>query len=158
MKHGKKFQYALQPVLLTRQWALDDLLLELKDLKLQLQTLTDACSEIDENMRQAGQDWIAQSAKAEGLNVNVMHALRSYVQDLSAQLTAKQTEKATLQEKLDALVDRVVEAQRGIDAVEEHKGKMKSAFDQLRASDAYKVSDELWSGLQAYKGSNGNFT
>lgn len=154
----KRFRYALQPVLLTRQWALDDLLLELKDVKQQLQKLNDAYREIEENMQQAGQDWIAQSGETEGLNIDVMRALRSYVQDLSAQLQAKQNEKRVLQEQADALVDRVLEAQRGIDAVEEHKGKMKSAFDQLRASDAFKISDDQWSSLQAYKGSNGNLT
>ncbi len=154
----KRFQYALQPVLLTRQWALDDLLLELKDVKQQLQKMTDVCCEIDENMKQAGQDWIVQSGKAEGLNIDVMRALRSYVQDLSTQLQAKQNEKRVLQEQVDVLVDKLLEAQRGIDAVEEHKGKMKSAFNQLRASEAFKISDDQWSSLQAYKGSNGNLT
>lgn len=158
MTRGKNFQYALQPVLLTRQWALDDLLLELKEAKQQLQEAVDACRELGERMQQAGQEWMVQSDKAAGLNVELMRVLRSYIQDLSTQLLARENERADLQQQVDALVDRVVEAQRGIDAVEEHKGKMKKAFEQLRASDAFKISDDQWSSLQAYKGTNGNLT
>jgi hypothetical protein len=158
LKNAKGFRYELQPVLLTRQWTLDQLFLELKQINGDLQRLQLACKELGEQSIKVGKEWRARSEGSQHIDVAAMTVMRCYMQDLSVQHASKQKELDDTQVQRNLLIDRIAAAKRAVEAIEAHKEKMQVAFDRVSVSNDFKISDDQWSNLQSYKAQYDNAT
>jgi chromosome segregation ATPase len=148
MSGNAKFRYALEPVLLTRQWDLDALLLDLNRVNSSLLKLKDELDKLDHDIRSAAHDWKQQSAASGHISVGGFTVMTHYMQDLAKQRVFKEQAIANIERERDALIDRVVTAQRGVDAVEQHRDEMKAEFVKLKLSNEFKFADDHWSTLQ----------
>lgn len=147
MSSSGRFRYALEPVLLRRQWDLDALLLDLSQVNTALSRRQDALEKLNEDGRQAAEDWKRQSASGL-IDVGCFARVTHYMQDLAARRAATENEIVEIERQRDALIDHVVEAQRGVEAVELHRDEMKAEFIKQRQSHDFKFADDHWSTLQ----------
>lgn len=149
-----RFRYPLAPVLLTRQWELDALLLELAEHNAGLAQQQGRVGYLDGQLAAAGADFRALAGCETGLPVQRFTILSRYIGDVTLQMRAAQDELERLGALRDALAERVVAAQRGVEAVEKHRDEMESKFIQQRLSGDFKIADDQWSTLQAGMTSN----
>jgi len=143
-----RFRYALEPVLLKRQWDLDALLLDLGHVNSVLSKLKGELKELIDAARDASENWKQQSASGL-IDVSRFSLLTQYMQDLAVQCAAREKEIAAKEHERGALIDRVIAAQRGVDAVETHRDEMKAKFIKLRLNEDFKSADDHWSTLEA---------
>jgi flagellar export protein FliJ len=149
MSGRNRFRYALEPVLRTRQWELDALLLELGNLNAVLAALRAELAQLDEESRQTAAAWTAHAAAAASIAVGQLALVTRYVQELAEQALAKQQAIAAQERERDALIARVMASQRSVEAVEKHRDESEAAFIKLQLSSEFKVLDDHWSTLQA---------
>ncbi|NRR31460.1 hypothetical protein HSX11_14880 [Oxalobacteraceae bacterium] len=149
MSGQARFRYALEPILLTRQWALDALLLELGEANAQLAECRANCAAAREQLDQAAVQWRALGAGAQALSVDQFMRLARYMDERGAHLRALEQAQALKEQERDALIDQVAAAQRGIDAVERHRKRMQAQFVKARTSGDFKIADDQWGMLQA---------
>lgn len=147
MSTKAKFRYPLEPVRLKRQWELDALLLDLSQLNGMLDTLKSDLDKMDEEERRVADEWKRQSA-SDAIDVSHFMRMTHYMQELSVQREARKKELADMERQRDLLIDRVVAAQRGVDALESHRDDMKAEFIKMRQSSDFKAADDHWSTLQ----------
>ena len=146
MTRNARFRYALEPVLLTRQWDLDALLLELNRANEAVLALKDELAGMQGNIDAAANEW---KKRASGtLTIDGFTVLTNYMQDLAKRRLLQEQAIARQERDRDALIDRVVAAQRGVEAVEQHRDEMKAEFVKLRLTDDFKFADDHWSTLQ----------
>lgn len=148
MSGKRKFSYALKPVLLKRQWDLDALLLDLNQFNGALAKLKEEIMKIEDDARAVSEDWKRASSSGT-IDISRFSMVTQYLQELAAQCLAKEKEIAEQERQRDALIDRVVAAQRAVEAVELHRDEMKAEFIKLRLSEDFKSADDHWSTLQA---------
>ncbi|HZV66979.1 MAG TPA: hypothetical protein VFG03_18940 [Telluria sp.] len=144
-----RFRYALEPILLTRRWELDALMLELGDSNSALARQQNALDELDERIAIAQADWLGGHGAAGALTVERFARYSRYLDDLARLRGEAQVRVETLAAERDALVERVVAAKRGVEAVEQHRDDMKAKFVQMRASGDFKLADDQWNTLVA---------
>ena len=144
-----RFRYPLAPILLTRQWELDALLLELAEHNAAVAQQQGRLAHFEGQLAAAGADFKALTACDTGLPVQRFTILSRYIGDVSLQIRREQGELERLGALRDALAERVVAAQRGVEAVEKHRDEMETKFIQQRLSGDFKIADDQWSTLQA---------
>lgn len=144
-----RFRYPLAPILLTRQWELDALLLELAEHNAAVAQQQGRLAHFEGQLAAAGADFRALTQCDTGLPVQRFTILSRYIGDVSLQIRHEQAELERLGALRDALAERVVAAQRGVEAVEKHRDEMETKFIQQRLSGDFKIADDQWSTLQA---------
>lgn len=144
---SKRFHYALQPVLLSRTWALDALKLELGECNAALAGLQQQRAAIEHESAAVNQAWQTRSSAAGNFSVDGFATVIAYLGQLDGHLRRKSEEIALAAGERDALIERVVEGQRALDAVEEHRDKMFALFRKEETSAQFKVADDHWSTL-----------
>ncbi len=150
----RRFRYALEPVLLTRRWALDALLLTLSEHNAQARALDTAGAALRERHLAARLAWreVAGAAGAQPVQRFAMN-LR-YLADLAEQQRAHALKMQSLAQARDEVASHVVRAQRALEAAEEHRANAEVQFvQQLRCAD-FKLADDQWNTLQ--KGAEGH--
>ena len=152
MSRNARFRYALEPVLLTRQWDLDSLRMELNRVNNDLSMRNEELALVLGDIETTANEWREQSRGAQRLGIDKFIVVTHYMSDLARQRLAKENLISELEEERDLLMERVAASQRGVEAVEDHRDKMKTAFVQLRASGDFKIADDQWSTLQVRAG------
>ena len=109
-----------------------------------------------DSISSASAEWSAVLGAGQGQSVDQFRIATQYMGDLSRQsreLAAKGVEMAALR---DELIERVLVAQRSVEAAEQHRDDMKAEFVQQRLSGEFKIADDQWNTLQSGANSNGN--
>lgn len=144
-----RFRYPLAPILLTRQWELDALLLELAEHNAALAQQQARAGHLAGQLAAAGADFKALAGLDATLSVQRFQILSRFIGDVTLRLKVEQDECERLAVLRDALAERVVAGKRGVEAVEKHRDEMEGKFIQQRLSGDFKVADDQWSTLQA---------
>jgi hypothetical protein len=149
MSRAARFHYALEPVLLTRQWDLDALMLELAEQNAAIARQTALQDAVQASQTSAAQAWEEASSggKAQTVDAFVIHS--RYAADLARQAREHATRMDELVLRRDALIADVVQAKRGVEAAEQHRDEMKAQFVRQRLSGDFKVADDQWNTLQS---------
>lgn len=153
---GGRFRYALQPVALQRQWAVDDVQRELAAGNAALRERRAACDALHGEVAQGEAQWRALGDGARMVSVDQFALVSRYLAERHARLLAAQRELEQQQHECERLVEQLVAAKRRLDAVQEHKARMWTQFVKLRMSGEFKVADEQWNVLQTGKAEHGN--
>lgn len=151
-----RFRYALQPVLLTRQWNLDSLLVELGEQNAALAAQAMLEADVEALAVAADAEWHARNAGGQMQSVDQFMRASRYKDDLARQARELAARSAELAAERDALIERVVAARRAVDAAEQHRDEMRLRFVQQRLSGDFKVADDQWNTLQSGAAVNGN--
>ena len=146
---GKRFRYALEPVRLTRQWALDELLMTLAGHNAAVAQADAALQALRSELEAARQHWLASQSDGRTLALEQFALLSRYLHDGAARAVATERQLAQLQEERDATLAQVASARRALDAVEEHRDGERDAFRRARSSGDFKLADDHWSVLQS---------
>lgn len=153
---GARFRYALEPVALQRQWAVDEVQRELAAANAAQTALRAACDALHAQVAQGELQWRALGDGARVVSVDQFALVSRYLADRRARLMAARRELEQQQQECERVVEQLVAAKRGLDAVQEHKARMWTRFVTLRMSGEFKVADEQWNVLQAGEAEHGN--
>ena len=156
MVTGKRFKYALEPVLLTRKWDLDALLLDLSKTNEELTLAQHTHDTIVAQIAQLKQEWAELSQLNETISIDRFNMMLTYLGDLENRVKDQLQVILKIKEQRDALIDKVVASQKALEAVEEHKGQMRELFIKLRMSGEFKIADDQWNMMQSGEEKNGN--
>ncbi len=85
-----------------------------------------------------------------------LFAWARYKDDLSRQASELAVRSAELAATLECLIERVVQAQRAVEAAEQHRAQMQARFIQQRLSGDFKIADDQWNTLQSGATGNGH--
>jgi len=146
---GKRFRYALEPVRLTRQWALDELLTTLAERNAAVAQASAALAALRGELEGARQHWLASQSGGQALALEQFALLSRYLHDGAARVTTMERQLALLEEERDETVAQVASARRALDAVEEHRDGQRDAFRRAQNSGDFKLADDHWSVLQS---------
>lgn len=146
---GKRFRYPLEPLRLTRQWALDELLVLLAERNGQVAEASAALEQLKAQLEQVRQDWLAGQASGQVLALERLALLGRYLQDGAVRVAAMARQLAQLEQARDETAAQVTSARRALDAVEEHRDEQRAAFVRAQSSGDFKSADDHWSVLQA---------
>ena len=150
-----RFRYALEPVLLTRQWALDALLLTLGEHNAAVAAQAALQAQTQARYEAAVSDWRALAATQQAQSVQTFAMNGRYLADLARQMRAEATQMDALSAARDEVVAQVVSAQRALEAVEQHRDEMRRQYLRKRVSADFKLADDQWNTLQTGAASNG---
>ncbi len=144
---NRRFRYVLEPVLLTRRWALSELIAALSEQQAQIAALEADLAGIRARYALASDDWQNDNARASHtVDRFAMHA--RYLGDLATQRRQLELRMATLAAARVDLIVLLAQAQRSLEAAQEHRGRMKDRFEKERASAQFKLADDQWNTLQ----------
>ncbi|SDF63971.1 hypothetical protein SAMN05428966_11867 [Massilia sp. PDC64] len=144
---GRRFRYALEPLRLTRSWAVDELLAELAGYNERVAAQRAALDGLRAQLAQVRSDWLAGQTGGAPLRLERIALLARYLQDGGRREAEMAGSLAALETERDAVVARVAAARRALDAVEEHRGEARLAFLRARAKTDLDGADEHWSVL-----------
>lgn len=149
MSRAMRFQYALEPMLLTRQWDLDALLLQLAEQNAAVAQLAALQEAVHASSLAAARAWQEASGdgKAHSVDAFVLHS--RYAADLARQAREHAASMEQLVLRRDELIADVVQAQRGVEAAQQHRDAMKAQFVRQRLSGDFKLADDQWNTLQS---------
>jgi hypothetical protein len=153
---GARFRYALEPVALQRQWALDALLRELDTLNAALAQRRAEHAAVLGQQQAAGQEWRALGSGGQTVQVDRFALLSRYLADRRRQAAETAQAVAALEHKHDGMIEQIALAQRAVDAVEEHRGQMRKEFVRARLSGEFKSADDQWSVMQIVRTNDGD--
>lgn len=146
---SKRFRYALEPLRLTRRWELDALLTGLADCHAQVRAQQQALDALDESLAQARGHWLAGQAEGSVLALESLALLGRYLNDGVARRHDLAQALAKLEAERDAAAQRAAQAQRALDAVEDHRDECHAGYRRMRAGGDLKLADEHWNVMQA---------
>lgn len=144
MGSNRRFQYALQPMLLTRQWELDRLRSELGEMNAAWAAQDASVKTLLQRQQASMQEWGGLEGAAGPLSVDLFVMLARHIDDCGLQARRAQEALNVLTQRRDELTDRLNLAQRALDAVQEHREKMQLLFLQGRISLDFKAADDQW--------------
>lgn len=153
---GARFRYALEPIALQRQWALDALLRALSDCNAELAQRRAACEAESARIAQAQQEWKQLGSDGQAVQVERFSLLSRYLADRRRTLHEMEQAMQEVQQRREALIADVAGARRGLDAVEEHRDEMRKEFVRARLSGEFKDADDQWNVLQTVRAADGN--
>jgi len=153
---GARFRYALEPIALQREWALDALLRELSDCNVELARRRADCDAEHARIAQAGQEWKALGRDGQLVQVERFALLARYLADRRQVLLELDRLQQEVQQRRDELIAGVAGARRALDAVEEHRDQMRKEFVRARLSGEFKDADDQWNVLQTVRTADGN--
>jgi uncharacterized protein YhaN len=156
MNRGRRFRYALEPVLRERRWERDALLAELGQQSAAIAREQEALAALRGQAVALSDQWTGRAAAAGALPVDSFARVTRYLSQLAGQARAKDAELTRLAAGRDALVERMVPAQRALDAIERHRDRMHGLFVRLDQSGEFKLADDRWNTLQAKDGGYGD--
>lgn len=151
-----RFRYALEPIALQRQWALDALLRDLSERNGVLARRRAECDAVLGQAALAGREWRALGDGGEPVPVERFALLSRYLADCERRAHAMEGAIAQLGRERDVVIDQIAAAQRAVDAVEEHRGEMRQAFIKTRLSGEFKDADDQWNVLQTTRATDGD--
>lgn len=151
-----RFRYALDPILLTRQWSLNALLVELGESNEKIAIEQKNLALLKEKVNTAYAEWQALSNVAQVVSVQRFAMHNHYIGDLLTQVKKLELHIEQQNKERDELIEKVVAAQRAVEAVEQHRDEMKARFVKLRLSGDFKIADDQWNTIQAGMVSNGS--
>lgn len=151
-----RFRYALEPVLLTRQWDLDALMQNLGEQNGAIAAFALTQAATLASIADAGAAWQAKTASGQFQSVDQFVLATTFMADLSCQAREHAAHMAELVARRDELAESVVCAQRGVEAAEEHRDEMQAAFIRQRLSGEFKIADDQWNTLQSGAVNNGS--
>lgn len=148
---NSRFRYALQPMLLTRQWELDRLRSELGELHAAWSKQNAALQVLLQRQQASMGEWNALGSSAQSLSVDSFVMLSRYIGDCARQAGAERQALDALEAQMEELTARLRLAQRALEAVEEHREKMQAQFVQAKVSLDFKAADDQW-GMSRTRG------
>jgi hypothetical protein len=148
MSSQSRFRYALQPVLLTRQWALDALLLDLNRINDDLRNCRQAFDSLQQEIGSVSLAWQAETGQASGLTVDRFALVTRYMADLAQQKREQESLLAELEHERNLMIERVAKAKRAVEAAERHRDLMRVKFTRQQMSAQFKDADDQWSNAQ----------
>lgn len=151
-----RFRYALQPVLLTRQWALDALMATLAEHNAAIAEHAALEAAVLAQHASASAEWRAIAASGQAQSVERFAMSARYTADLARQVREHAVRMAELVTARDSVIAEVVAARRAVDAVEQHRDDMKQQFIRQRVSADLKLADDQWNTLQTGAEVHGN--
>ncbi|WP_426104797.1 hypothetical protein [Massilia sp. TSP1-1-2] len=151
-----RFRYALEPLLLTRRWKLDDLLRILAEHNAQLHSLAAEGAALQSQYAAADSLWkaVTQETSAQPVQRFAMHA--RHLGDLVRQLREHGARMTALAAARDDVIATVVTARRSLDAAEQHRDAMEDRFHRMRMSADFKLADDQWNTLHTGAASHGH--
>lgn len=149
-----RFRYALAPVLLTRRWALDALLLTLAECNAAIATLAALQAATRASLDAASAQWRTEAATQQVQSVQIFALNTRYLADLGRQLHEQAAQMAMLDIARDGAIAEVMAGQRALEAVERHRDSMRQQHVQQRASADFKLADDQWNTRQTESTSN----
>lgn len=144
MGNNRRFQYALQPMLLTRQWELDRLRSELGEVNTAWAAQDASVKALLQRQQTSMLDWSGLEGAAGPLSVDRFVMLARHIDDCGLQARRAQEVLDVLTQRRDELTDHLHLAQRALDAVQEHREKMQLRFLQDGISLDFKAVDDQW--------------
>jgi flagellar biosynthesis chaperone FliJ len=148
MSGPARFRYALQPVLLTRQWDLDALMLDLNRINENVQACQQAYDRLMQEIANVSLAWQAENGPESHLAVDRFVLVTRYIADLAVQRKQHEMQLAELEQERAAMIEQVAKAKRGVDAAEKHRDLMRARFIQLQLRAEFKDADDQWSNAQ----------
>jgi flagellar export protein FliJ len=148
MSRGRRFEYALQPVLLTRQWELDSLLQDLNQINGRLQTVQAEIARLGQEMQSVSVAWQAESQQGVNLAMDRYGLVTRYLAQLSTRRAAQEAEQAEIMQEREAMVTRVGKAKRAVEASEQHRENERMKFEREQMSAEFKQADDQWVSTQ----------
>jgi hypothetical protein len=100
--------------------------------------------------------WHARNAAGAVQSVDQFVLATRYMGDLARKGREQAAHMAELATARDALIERVVGAQRKVEAAERHRDAMQARFVQQRLSGDFKIADDQWNTLQSGLAANGS--
>lgn len=143
-----RFRYALEPVLLTRQWAVDALLLTLGEHNAAIAAQASLQAATKASYDAAAGQWRAMAEAQQVQSVQTFAINGRYLADLAQQLREQDAHMAVLSAARDEVIAQVISAQRALEAVERHRDDMSRQYVKKRVSADFKLSDDQWNTLQ----------
>lgn len=144
-----RFRYALEPVLLTRRWALDALLQALSQRNADIAEHAARQAATQARYEGACTDWKTMANADHEQSVLAFAISGRYLADLTRQLREQAVHMAELVSARDEVILQVMDSQRSFEAVEHHRAKAKQEFVRQCASADLKAADDQWNTLQA---------
>ena len=148
------FRYALEPVRLTRQWALDGLLAELRDAQTELAQRQQELGRLTALAQAAQVEWNALGPAGQAMPAERFAQLSCYLADCRRRQQAQADVVRQAERVLDDVQQSVMAARRELDAVEKHRADASRHVQRQRQDGAIKAADELWSVLKAGRGNH----
>lgn len=149
---NRGFRYALEPVRVTRQWGLDDLLQRLDGHNAALAAQQEECAASRRLVARAAIEWQGLGVQGGGVSVDHFSRLARYIDMLGRQLREHEVALDELERQRELLVDQVVAARRALDALEEHREREHDRYVKERMSGEFRAADDLWT--TSHSGSN----
>jgi hypothetical protein len=149
MSGAQRFRYALEPVLLTRRWELDALLLALAERNAAIVQQEALQEGVRASLAAAALQWEQTTAAGKSHSVDAFVLNNRYVGDMSRQARELAGQMAELVLRRDEAIDAVVLAKRAVEAAEQHRDDTQAQFVRQRLSGDFKVADDQWNTLQS---------
>jgi flagellar export protein FliJ len=143
---GRRFRYALQPLLLKRRWTLEARQADLAELNGLIQRERAALDGVRAEV-EAARGQAQQLAVQDGLlSVDVLMLASRYLAQCEQRMQAQAAQVERLEDQRRALLDALYLAQRELDAMNDHRQREQAAFRQACQKEEYTELDELWNG------------
>ncbi len=142
-----RFRYALAPLRQTRQWDLDDLLRAMGDVNGAIAAGEAALARLKKVLEAASHDWQVRCAVAM-VSADEFVRFNRYAADLVQQARAAETQLEALAGQRESLMGQVEQAQRALEAVEDHHDQMHAKFMRERTIGEFKEADDQWNTRQ----------
>jgi flagellar biosynthesis chaperone FliJ len=147
MSARRGFRYALEPVLATRRWGLDALRAELGDASCAVRAQQEVVAKLHARQLASAVHWQAVIAGPVEIRIDQFLRMQTFGSDLAAQLAAARQSARELAQQRDQLAERVIAAQRALEAFEEHRNQSSAAFVRAAQSRDFLLADDQWNSL-----------
>ncbi len=142
MSRAARFDYPLQPVLLTRQWELDALMQDLVTKLAQLQEAEQAAQKVQQEMQAV--NTAAQLEAGQSLQPDRLARVNRYLMQLGNLLQTQQKQVQSLRTEHEKLQEQVALARRALDASEQHRDEEQAKFRREQQSAQFRDQDDGW--------------
>jgi len=127
-----------------RQWERDALGHEVAKIDTVLATQRERLSETEELFTRARKEWQNRAAENRSLNVGMQRIFAAYLADAGNTLNSRKKEVAATQASRGEAAERLMKAQRILDGVERHKGKLVKEHERGELAKQYREFDAAW--------------
>jgi hypothetical protein len=139
-----RFRYPLEPVLLMRQWARDALLADLCRINASVSAVRAEMALLAREAADTASAWNLRSCSTTEFSPATYAVVTAYLRDRARQSAIRQSTLDALDMDATAVTEKVVAASKALEAVEQHRDRVRKQFDNARASADCKLADEQW--------------
>ena len=143
-RSARGFRYPLEPMRSKRQWERDALGHEVAKIDTVLASQRERLSETERSFAGARKEWQDRAAENRALNVSVQRIFAAYLAQAGNALTSQKKEVAATQRSRSEAAERLMKAQRILDGVERHKGKLVKEHERSELAKQYREFDAAW--------------